>query len=333
MRLDCFLYSQDGFDLDVLLNQIDLMKSLKLSFLFGDQIQKSNLLIILRIENYDKFKKEFDSSKVKSALILDYSGQETLKVVSLFKEINIPYYGITSDRLKVQPKILFGHPFISIDRWIFDSTKTFSKSPKILHIGNYKGIQSKDNIVNILTNKILNSSEEFLLYGSNWPNSIDRSCYKGPISVQNVSKEYSRHNLSIGVKHPFQRGKAISGRYWHAPLNGCQLIVEDKYLSKEIPGIIYFDFNKLNTTKFRQVIDKVNFINSSDVKREAKKFWEKSNNISIELIEKLFKDRRIKVGRINILKYVRLKLGNFTYLHLKDYKRMFQYVIKKSHWK
>ena len=44
------IYSHDGFDLDVLLNQKDLLKQFKFSSIISDRIIKCDLLIVLRAD-------------------------------------------------------------------------------------------------------------------------------------------------------------------------------------------------------------------------------------------------------------------------------------------
>ena len=281
MRL-VLLYSSDGFDLDVLTNQRELYETLGFKVVWGRVMIPCDLIVVLRCMESDTINPPHSTP----LLFLDYSGQD---VLSVFQQTNTHNKRcITSLRTQFKDdKIHFGHPYVSIhiqsnplDNLVYD----------YVHIGNYKPKRWLNMLKRSFDSYCVQVKAS--VWGKNWPvEGLLGVNYNGALRPEKVSTIYAKSKIALGVKHDFQIGRAISGRYWHAPLNGCILLVEDDNLVNEIPGVFTYDFEG-------------DFPNRETLQEEARKFWRNSNNLqkklSLDLIEQ--SDKR--------------KLLNFVYYNL-----------------
>jgi len=307
------IYSHDGFDLDVLLNQKDLLKQFKFSSIISDRIIKCDLLIVLRADLKTFPLEELTSETVSQVLFIDYSGQDIHKV--FFQSLHPNKYLITSKQDLVGENIFFGFPYVSLERWIDNSQKSISEEQlNFVHIGNYKSNSKNDSLIEHFNNVILQTGA--IVFGFGWEKIIPVKNYMGAIKVEDVSKIYSKSKFALGIKHPFQRGNAISGRYWHATLNGCFLLTEDSYLQDLIPGIksISYDENFDLNFLLGQSHDK------EIIKNQAFEFWQNSNKLQYEIVNRDIQE--IKKNFFTVIDYLYLLAKAKLYLLLKDRKRI-----------
>jgi hypothetical protein len=262
------LYSTDGFDLDVLENQKDLYTSIGYKVIWGSRLIQCDLIVVLRCEMNDVI----SIPKSTPVLFLDYSGQDVLTV---YNNTDGKYkYCITSQKYYHDAKtIFFGHPYVSIDRY---SLPLSELRYDYVHIGNYK----KGRWIDVLQVSFIRYCKDVgcHVWGKGWTEEdLSRLNYYGALRPEKVSEIYSSSKIALGVKHNFQIGKSISGRYWHAPLNGCLLLVEDEYLVGEIPGIYLYTNSECS-------------ISREEIQAEARVFWNKSNELQKELSLKLMRE-------------------------------------------
>ena len=112
------------------------------------------------------------------------------------------------------------------------------------------------------------------IWGSGWM--VNNELYHGKAGLFQVSSIYSKSEFAFGLMYPFQREVTISGRFWHAPLNGCSLLSEPGLYTQKIPGIIETDYSINDITKKIE--------RNSDRKtlqKESQEFWEKQYRITL----------------------------------------------------
>jgi hypothetical protein len=313
------LYSHDGFDLDVLLNQKDLLAENGFFTIATSKIIKCDLLIVLRANSNTFPFYNLNTENVGRVLFIDYSGQEVFQV---FFNCNHPNkYLITSNNQLNGNGIFFGFPFVSIKRWVRkNSQENQNRSIRFIHIGNYKFSSNADHLIQFFNDAI--KSLETIVFGSGWEKVLPKVLYKGAVSVEKVSDIYAKSQIALGIKHPFQRGNSISGRYWHAPLNGCALLVEDLYLADLIPGIIYVDY--------RSDLKYINGLktNSTQIQKNALLFWDESNKLQLSLIN-TGEDVIVK-STSDVFKYTFYWITNLFYQNFKDLKRIVHSLIRRK---
>jgi hypothetical protein len=274
------IYSEDGFDRDVLLNQIDFLKLANFNYIFTNKLIKCDLLIVTRIVNniFTKFVKNNILSEIKMILFIDYSGQNCHNV---FREIEHPNKYLITSRIELKEKnVFFGHPYVSINRWKSSVVQSDKKKYNCVHVGHYKHDSSSDFLIKKFNEFI--SKNNVHVFGDRWSNVLRAKNYHGKVNVSDVSAIYRNSKFAIGIKHPFQRKVAISGRYWHATLNGCALFVEDDYLLDEVPGLFLIDFNNVSDFDFDKII-----YDSSNIEKLALDYWQNSNKTQFELLNNL----------------------------------------------
>jgi len=306
-RIAC-VYGEDGLDPDVLLNQIDFLKKYGFSVVFATQLIKCDLLIITRLEN-NIFLERLNSTiinDIKMILFLDYSGQNVHQV---FREtVHSNKHLITSRDSFMGKDIYFGHPYVSISRWKMRNSPGISRIYNCIHIGNYKFFSNYDNFI-VSFNEIV--MRNFVhVFGNFWPEIGTNSFFHGKLKLNKVSKVYSESKFAIGIKHPFQRGAAISGRYWHATLNGCALLVEDDYLLNDIPGLHFYKCSSnLNLTN---ILNKI-VHDPEELRNSAFIYWTESNklqesllNFVDETVVKYNFSERIQLIRLFVLNFIEL---------------------------
>jgi hypothetical protein len=308
-RIAC-VYGEDGLDPDVLLNQIDFLKKYGFRVVFATKLIKCDVLIVTRvIEN--GFVERINTllvSQIKMILFLDYSGQNCHRA---FKEIvHRNKYLITSRGDCRGEDIYFGHPYVSIDRWRMTPQSCKSRIYDCVHIGNYKSF-SKDDKDIMSFNEII--SKNFVhVFGDFWPGIGANPFFHGKLKLRMVSKIYRESNFAIGIKYPFQRGQAISGRYWHATLNGCALLVEDDYLINEIPGLYYYKCD--SNLNLKNIMNQI--VHSPlELEKSANIYWSASNKLQCSLLD-FVDETAVKYGFIERVHLWRCIFLNFFELRM-----------------
>ena len=320
-----FIYGEDGLDPDVLLNQIDFLKKYGFRVVFGTKLIKCDLLIVTRIiENgFFERKNTLLISRIKMIIFLDYSGQNCHRV---FKElVHRNKYLITSRDDCRGKDIYFGHPYVSIDRWRMKTQSHSSRIYDCVHIGNYKVFSKYDKDI-MSFNEIV--SRNFVhVFGDFWPEIGANFFFHGRLKLSMVSKIYRKSNFAIGIKYPFQRGCAISGRYWHATLNGCALFVEDDYLINEIPGLYYYKCD--SNLNLKILIDQI-VHSPGELEKAAYLYWLESNKLQCSLLDFLDETKvqyqlieRIQLWRYFFLNFVEVRM-NWIYRISKLVKKVFR---------
>ncbi|MGY3213773.1 hypothetical protein [Mucilaginibacter sp. HD30] len=313
----CLIYGQNGLDLDVALNLQAFYKKLGYWTVFSEKLFDANLLVILRAVDKPI---EADTTNFEQIHVYDYGGwgyDECIRSLDYAKT----YIFTTAPQHKqhIANKLAFpddhiyiAFPPVETSLWV---EKVQLKKYDFVHIGNFKKIDDSDAVREKFNAavKALNAD----IWGMNWQLE-DKNKYHGKSGLFDVSKIYARSKYALGLMYPFQRGVTFSGRFWHAPLNGCYLISEKSLYSADIPGVIETDYS---------VEDITNSVKNADVpdilSKKALQYWDLKNrdlqaiiieNKPIQIRKNLLPFYFIKVSIKNTLRLYYQKYELFKFL-------------------
>lgn len=263
----CLLFGHNGLDFDVTLNLRSFYKKLGFWVFYSDKLYDADLLVVLRAVDC-----EIDISAFHYSLIhvFDYGGwnydgfirtinhQQTFifstsedRKISLVKKFNFP-----------KKHVFIAFPPVSVDLW---SKKLKKIKYQMVHIGNLKKITVGDTFKELFNNAI--SHFRAHIWGLGWE--VNKNLYHGKAGLFQVSSIYSKSKFALGLMYPFQRNVTFSGRFWHAPLNGCMLLSEPGLFTRMIPGVIETDYSIEDIQhKIKKDFDRY------VLREESKEFWE-----------------------------------------------------------
>lgn len=300
----CLIYGHDGLDLDVTYNLRSFYRKLGFRVFFSRILYDADILVVTRALD-----REINLSGMHYALIhvYDYTGWDYDAFVRSVDQ-GKTYIFCTSESRKErlinqlnfpEDKIFIALPPVDVTIWC-KKLKDL-KYPKV-HIGNFKQIADNDTI-RILFNEAL-THLNIHIWGSGWKGF--NKLYHGKAGLFQVSSIYSKSEFAFGLMYPFQRGNTFSGRFWHAPLNGCSLLSEAGYFTSKIPGIIETDYS-LDDIKEKTDCK----TDRKKVQKESIEFWEKQNEITLGYIKITlisFKEQRFST--LNYLNFIHKKICN-----------------------
>lgn len=269
MKKTCLIYGHNGLDLDVTINLVSYYSDLGFNVFFSERLYDADLLVVLRAVDKEI---NLDSFNFFLIHVFDYGGWGFDKFI---KSINheISYIFTTSEdkRSGIIEKCNFPDQniFVAFPPVIIDLWKLSPKKIKFecVHIGNFKPITENDEVKvrfdkAILTNKIH-------VWGLGWNDLLSKEFYHGKIGLFNVSSIYSKSKVALGLMYPFQRNVTFSGRFWHAPLNGCHLLSEKGLYTNDIPGLIETDYTPKDLA---EKLNKISYDRLSLIEA-ASKYW------------------------------------------------------------
>lgn len=291
----CLIYGHNGLDLDVTFNLRSFYKKLGFKVCFSDKLHTADLLVVVRAVDkeinitpfnyslvhvydyggwdYDGFVKTIDHSKT-----FIFCTSEAKKE-RLIKKLNFP-----------KSQVCVALPPVDTTLWVKDIKKT---KFDFTHIGNFKPIVDED-IFKLRFNKAIDYFNSHL-WGLGWK--LNNEIYHGKAGLFQVSKIYAQSRFSFGLMYPFQREVTFSGRFWHAPLNGCFLFSEPGLYSQTIPGVIETDYT------VEDISDKLNQqMSSFELQKEAQEFWNKQNEVTLMYVKPTLK--LLEKSNFNIVKYL-----------------------------
>lgn len=318
----CLIYGHNGLDLDVTLNLRSFYRQLGFLVSFSDKLYDANLLVVVRAIN-----KPIDLNNFTFTIIhvYDYGGWDYDNfVLSINKQIT--YYFCTSELKKQKLTNLLSvpedHVYIALPPV---DVKLWSKKIKpikynFVHIGNFKPIAGED----VFKLKFNNAIDHFKsnLWGAGWD--ICNDYYRGKAGLFQVSDIYRQSKYAFGLMYPFQREVTFSGRFWHAPLNGCMLISEPGLYTQNIPGIIEVDYSQVD---IQQKI--ANGFDREQLQTESQVYWSKQYLITKGYVIPTLNSIRLnKTGYSKILIYIYLYSLNILAIYFQK-TRLFN-LIKKN---
>ncbi len=274
----CLIFGHNGLDLDVTINIRSLYKNIGFNVFFSDKLFNADVLVILR-----PIDKEINFTQFNFSLIhvYDYVGNNFDNLIVCLPK-NKTFIFCTTSETKKRLIDFFNFPsskifvaFVPVDVKIW-AKKIKPLKYDLVHIGNFK-----KNILNDdLTNKFYDLVKSFKvhIWGAGWMPKTELS--HGKTSVFKVSKIYSSSRFALGLMYPFQRNCTYSGRFWHAPLNGCLVFSEPGYFTRLVPGV--YELNYFSS-ELPALINSMK-INRFNLQSEAIVFWQKEYNVVKEYI-------------------------------------------------
>lgn len=278
----CLIYGQNGLDLDVALNLVAFYKNLGFKTYFSEKLLDANLLVIVRAVDHPLNISDKNYGQVH---MYDYGGWGyDACVESLPYEKT--YIFTTSEKHKdhiittldfPKKQIFIALPPVETKIWV---EKSNSKTYDFVHIGNFKKIEDKDEVRERFNQAMLHLNTN--IWGMGWDALQLGKKYHGKAGLFDVSKIYSKAKYALGLMYPFQRAVTFSGRFWHAPLNGCYLLSEPGLYSKEFPGIIETNYHTEEIGNLTSKLD-----DAPVLQQKAIQFWENQKKMHFDLIKSI----------------------------------------------
>ncbi|MBN8787801.1 MAG: hypothetical protein J0I84_11980 [Terrimonas sp.] len=246
--------------MDVAFNLKEFYKSLGFNAVFSDKLYNADLLVITRGGD-----SAMDLSTYSFGLIhfYDYGGWKHGRLIKSLPYSNTIIFSTAPAARKSiieelgfpENQIHVAFPPVAVKLW----TKKIKTSKfRYIHIGNYKPIDNVDAFKEKFNKCVTELGVD--VWGMGWNNVVKEEKYHGKLGLFKVSSVYAQSECALGLMYPFQRALTFSGRFWHAPLNGCAIFSEPGLHTRSIPGILETDYSagdildKFKTLKNRQQI-------------------------------------------------------------------------------
>jgi len=292
----CMILGGDGLDSDVVKNLEYLYRSLGYSVVkMVKNIPEdfSGLLVISRSNMLSN--KALENCKVKTVIIYDYVGDSINNfdyLSFLSQQIDsVIIYSTSYERMaqlrdlvdsrECATDISINFSLLPVFPKIWIAKKRHSRISRPIHIGHFKSGEPremdpiKENFLGFL------KRENAIIGGRDWPETFSRGILLGEINLRTVSALYAKCEIAVGLMYPFQRQHTYSGRYWHAPLNGCTVLSEETRYSAIIPGVISCDLSK----SLSEIRENCN-LSPDKLMLESSTFWKNSTNFHIRDLRK-----------------------------------------------
>jgi hypothetical protein len=316
----CLIYGHNGLDLDVTFNLVSFYKKIGFKTVFSENLVDADLLVVIRAVD-----KPIDLSNFQFSLIhvFDYGGWGYDKFVTSINPV-ISYIFTTSETTREHLINDFNFPeehlFVALPP--VETSLWLAKERKVkfdfVHVGNFKKIEDGD----LIRPQFIAAIQKFKanVWGLGW-NLDNKDKYHGKSGLFEVSDIYAQAKFALGLMYPFQRNVTFSGRFWHAPLNGCYLISEAGLYSQKVPGIIETNYT------IDDIKAKIQFTQSkTELQSLAIRFWDE-RYLDVKLIVLETIKTNVFVKRSPTLKgliiFYKLKGNNylrFLYQKFKLYK-------------
>jgi hypothetical protein len=299
----CLIYGHNGLDLDVTLNLRSLYRQLGFKVFFSDKLLDADLLVVVRAVDKPININVFSFLQVH---VFDYGGWDYDSFVNSINH-KITYIFCTSELKRIrlinllnfpESQVYIALPPVDTNIW---SKKIKEVQYEIVHIGNYKPINEVDSI-KVRFNEIL-SYFKINVWGLGWQ--LDTNLYHSKVGLFDVSNIYSSSKYALGLMYPFQRDVTFSGRFWHAPLNGCCVFSEKGLYTSKIPGVIETDYT-IEDFEHKSSIK----IDRFALQEESIKFWATKNRQTISLISEILD--QVSFNSLGTKKYL---IYFFYFLH------------------
>lgn len=296
-RRSCLIYSQDGFDADVLMNLSIFYERLGFDVRTNSEIEICDLLVVTRIGNpaysCDQILRRIECEKIHvydyvgwdaSGFAVELQGKDYL-VICVSEQLRQRW--ILSNLVSADRVVVAYLPVVT-DLWVNPIRK---ERYRAVHIGNKKRVD--DQWYCRLNDAV--ECEKIHVWGGGWGEK--NAHYHGSADLKDVSTIYSRSRIALGAMYPFQRDVTYSGRFWHGPLNGCVIVSEPSRFAGVIPGTIVSDFDAIDA----DVLD-MECGDRQATQNDAIHFWECENSKLIEIV-------KADVLGLNVKKTIAAHLG------------------------
>lgn len=241
----CIIYGHDGFDVDVLRNLQSLYSAFRYRIAISKHLIPADLLVIQRPPSA-----ALDLSNYSAVHLYDYVANDISPLLGscldhpglfVFASSKARRDQLLQDFPRLYAKIRVSPPPVHGQLWI---SKNIHKVPKydVVHIGNYKPYYSGhgDPYASRFLQMIRAGGVH--VWGAGWRDCLKPEYWHGRLAIGRVSEIYASSRIALGMMYPHQRAVSLSGRFWHAPLNGCQVVSEPGVFADELPGVVSSEF-------------------------------------------------------------------------------------------
>jgi hypothetical protein len=300
----CLIWGDDSLDLDITYNLVSFYEDLGFKVFFSWSLHKADILVVTRAMDR---RNNISSFNFRLVHVYDYTGWDYDSFL-LNTDPHKTFIFCTSEEKKARlaeknnfpvDHIFLAFPPVDTTQW---SKKLKKLKYEFVHIGNHKPIIGSDKF----KEKFDIAVDHFRahLWGTGWR--IKNKFYRGKAGLFRVSSIYSGSQFAFGLMYPFQREVTFSGRFWHAPLNGCILLSEPGMYAGKMPGVIETDYS------IEDIVRKTagNF-NRKEMQEEAVVYWENQNSITRGYAEPtllMIKDNNFSLSKFFI--YIRFRSFN-----------------------
>ena len=248
MRATALIFGADGFDPDVARNISALYSELGLYPFRSREMRAATVLCIertptvaLEIPRHYQRVHIFDYVCADNAQFL--AALEARAGLSVYVPSAARRATVLQAAPHLEPFIHVALPPVRPSLWI--AKRGAGRSPDIVHIGHYK--PSYNGGTDTQSRRFLEAIVESAarVWGNGWQSAgLEPSRVMGRLPLKRVSSVYSTSSLALGMMYPFQRELTISGRMWHAPLNGCTVFSEALPAGYALPGNTLVDYGE-----------------------------------------------------------------------------------------
>lgn len=265
----CRIWGVDGFDLDVVHNLVAFYRrELGLHPVLSAAASPADLLVVQRPPSHPVDLRGFGAVHVWDyvgqpidALVADSPGAERMTV---FCASEARARELTPAAARSGAQILPLVAPVPVDLW---------RSPRrtvrygTVHIGNHKPYYrgGGDEYAARFFAALERARAD--VWGADWGD--HRLHTHGSLGLFRVSGVYAASSVAYGMMYPFQRSISFSGRFWHAPLNGCVLLSEPSLYAGEWPGVLSTDYTEDDITRAVASAPAAN-----EVRDAAATFWQ-----------------------------------------------------------
>lgn len=296
-RPSCSIYGFDGLDLDIVHNLVPFYRALGMEPVLTKRLAPADLLVMQRPPDRPVDVREFAAVHVWdyvgnpiSRLITESPGAERITVFTA-SEARARDLAAASASSGATVQVLVAP--VHAPTWAKRLGRTDFDS---VHIGNYKPYYREGGD---------GYAQGFLaalhaLRGDVWGNGWTDPALSahGPLALFRVSSVYARSTVALGMMYPHQRPISFSGRFWHAPLNGCALLSEPSVYADLWPGVYGTDYTAEDV---RGRLDRLP--DRHQVQQEAREFWDDHWRRALETVRavvSLVDTRRAPVGFVDL---------------------------------
>lgn len=266
----CIIYGHDGFDVDVLRNLQSLYSGFQYRIAISKRLIPADLLVIQRPPSA-----ALDLSNYSAVHLYDYVANDLSPLLAscldhpgllVFASSSARRDELIQELPELAAKISVSCPPVHGPLWM---SKKIHEDPKydVVHIGNYKPYYAghTDPYASRFLQMIRAGGVH--VWGVGWRDSLKPQYWHGRLAIGKVSEIYASSRFALGMMYPHQRTVSLSGRFWHAPLNGCHVISEPGVFAGELPGVVSSDF--LNTPEPQNFSETVRL----QLREEAANYW------------------------------------------------------------
>lgn len=268
----CHIVGHAGFDLDVLYNLTSFYRSLRLHVFFSRTPAPADVLAVVRPQPM-----ALPSRNYGFVHVWDYVGDAAERVIGFVRSAGENCIVLTSSEFRrrelvaaapeLDGRVTVLLPPVDVDMWT--TRRAMPRRRPIVHIGHFKPYYADARSGDVYAERFLRllCDEQAHVWGAGWRGAEARN-WHGALNPFRVSRTYATAGVGLGMMYPFQRDRTLSGRFWHAPLNGCALLSEPSVYSRVIPGVVETTYEAADVERVTSGLS-----DGDDIREKAVHFW------------------------------------------------------------